>query len=393
MEPRLDAFRLPQQALAKTPLFKPTHKPDSSMNSPSTSAPVPTDPESEAGGGGLPTDEERRQQVRDAFAGEPVEASTREVYLRHWRAFASWCEGEGRVPLPATTETVQDFALSQGADGLSISTIRGRLAAVGFFHRENDHSDPTTSERVENTLGHLSKRLGTPAEKKKALRADDVADMVRSLPGRPQEQSAGGAEGERPDPDRSGTADARFLRGVRDRALILVGFAGALRRSELAGIEVEHVRFNPKGFELLIPKSKGDSEGEGQIVGINRGESVDLCPVRALRRWKSAASIGAGPVFRSVPNHGIVAPDERAKPISGQAVADAVKRAAEGAGLDTEKISGHSLRRGHLTTAARNGADLVDLQRQARHADPRTTAEYIEDANRMETNTSTRLGL
>jgi integrase len=363
------------------------------MNSPSTSAPVPTDPESEAGGGGLPTDEERRQQIRDAFAGEPVEASTREVYLRHWRAFASWCDHGGRTPLPATTETVQDFALAQGADGLAISTIRGRLAAVGFFHRENDYSDPTASETIENTLGHLSKQLGTPAEKKKALRSEDIADMVRSLPGSPQAAGSEAGSGKRPDATRSGTADARFLRGVRDRALILVGFAGALRRSELAGMNVSWLSFNPKGFEIEIPKSKGDSEGEGQIVGINRGESVDLCPVRALRRWKSAASIDAGPVFRSVPNHGLVAPDERAEPISGQAVADAVKRAAEGAGLSAEKISGHSLRRGHLTTAARNGAELVGLQRQARHADPRTTAEYIEDANRMETNTSRHLGL
>ncbi len=345
-----------------------------------TEAAVPAHPE-----GGLPTDEERRQQIRDVFAGEAVAASTRKVYLRHWDAFSQWCDKDGRTPLPASTETVQDFALAQGADGLAISTIRGRLAAVGFFHRENDFPDPTASETVENTMGHLSRRLGTPAEKKKALRSEDISDMVRALPGSPE----GGA----PDGDRSGTADARRLRGIRDRALILVGFAGALRRSELAGMEREHVTFNPKGFELLIPRSKGDTEGEGQRVGINRGESVDLCPVRALRRWTEAAGIDAGPIFRSVPNHGIVAPDDRAEPISGQAVADAVKRAAENVGLDTEKISGHSLRRGHLTTAARNGAELVDLQKQARHADPRTTAEYVEDANRMETNTSRHLGL
>lgn len=338
--------------------------------------------------GGLPADEKRRQRVRDLFAGEPVAPSTRKVYLRHWDAFAAWCDEDGRTPLPAMTETVQDFALSQGADGLAISTIRGRLAAVGFFHRENDFSDPTASETIENTMERLARRFGSPAEKKKALRSDDIADMVRALPGSP--------EGSAPDGDRSGTADARRLRGIRDRALILVGFAGAFRRSELAGMEVSWLSFNPKGFEVEIPRSKGDAEGEGQIVGISRGESVDLCPVRALRRWMDAAvptGIEEGPIFRSVPNHGIVAPDERAEPISGQAVADAVKRAADNVGLDTEKISGHSLRRGHLTTAARNGAELVDLQRQARHADPRTTAEYVEDANRMETNTSRHLGL
>lgn len=332
-------------------------------------------------------------EVLEWLGRESVAPSTERVYLRHWNAFASWCEGEGRAPLPATEETVQRFAAAQAGGGLAISTIRGRLAAVGFIHRTKGHEDPTVSETIENTVENLSRRLGAPAEKKKALQSDDIADMVRSLPGSPKAAGSEAGSGKRLDATRSGTADARFLRGVRDRALILVGFAGALRRSELAGMNVSWLDPNPKGFEIEIPKSKGDPEGEGETVGVNRGGSVDLCPVRALRRWKSAAGIEEGPIFRSVPNHGIIAPDERAEPISGQAVADAVKRAAEGAGLDTEKISGHSLRRGHLTTAARNGADLVDLQRQARHADPRTTAEYIEDANRMETNTSTRLGL
>jgi len=343
----------------------------------------------EPAGGDVPAEVPSVKDALSALAKEPVAQSTADVYARHWRAFASWCREEGRTPLPATEETVQLYAATEAKRGLAMSTIRGRLAAIGFFHRNDGREDPTASERIENTVANLSRSVGTPAEKKKALRSEDIADMVRALPGSPQAS----ANGENPEGDRSGTPGARFLRGVRDRALILVGFAAALRRSELAGICREHVTFNSKGFELLIPESKGDQQGSGDLVGVTRGESVDLCPARALRRWLRAASIEAGPVFRSVPNHGLVAPDDRAEPISGQAVADAVKRAAEGAGLDTEKVSGHSLRRGHLTTAARNGAALPDLQKQARHADPRTTAEYIEDANRMETNTSRHLGL
>jgi len=339
----------------------------------------------EAGDEDVPAVKPTEEELLEWLGKESVAASTEKVYARHWRAFASWCEEQSRVSLPATEKTVQAFAAAQAAGGLSLSTIRGRLAAVGYIHRTRDFSDPTTSETIENTMERLARRFGSPAEKKKALRAEDITDMVRALPGSP--------EGGSPEGDRSGTPDARRLRGIRDRALILVGFAGALRRSELAGMKVSWLSFNPKGFEIEIPRSKGDAEGEGQIVGINRGESVDLCPVRALRRWIEAASIEEGPIFRSVPNHGILAPDERAEAISGQAVADAVKRAAETVGLDAEKISGHSLRRGHLTTAARNGAELVDLQKQARHADPRTTAEYVEDANRMETNTSRHLGL
>jgi integrase len=346
-----------------------------------SAAAVPSD----TGRGGLPSSPDRLDEIRDWFARKPIADSTRAVYRRHWRAFVKWCDENGRTALPASETAVQDYAIAEGSRGLAMSTIRGRLAAVRYVHRDEGHEDPTASERIEHTLGNLSRETGTPAEKKKALRAEDIAGMVRALPG--------SQEGGRPDGTRSGTADARFLRGVRDRALILVGFGGALRRSELAGIRRRHVTFNADGFELTLPRSKGDQEGEGAVVGINRGESVDLCPRRALQRWIGAATIEEGPIFRPVPNHGIVAPDERAEPISGQAVADAVKRAAEGTGLDTEKISGHSLRRGHLTTAARNGAALPALQKQARHADPRTTAEYIEDANRMETSTSRHLGL
>jgi integrase len=363
-------------------------------------APVPAGPEAEGPGagspedgdptGGVPAQAPTVQDVLDRFAQEPVADSTRRVYRRHWRAFAEWCAAEGRPALPATSETVRAYAIAEGARGLSPSTIRGRLAAVRFVHRAEGEPDPTAGREVENTVKNLTRQVEAPPEPKKALSSDDVADMVRALPGAP---SDGGASEEGTGGTPAGSPEARRLRGVRDRALILVGYAAALRRSELAGMTPAHLTFDSEGFEVFIPKSKGDQEGEGQTVAVRRGQSVDLCPKRALQRWIEAAGIEAGPVFRRVRNDGTFAPDGRAKPLSGQAVADAIKRAAKGAGLDPEKVSGHSLRRGHITTAARNGADLAALQRQARHEDPKTTAEYIEDARRMETSTSQHLGL
>lgn len=171
--------------------------------------------------------------------------------------------------------------------------------------------------------------------------------------------------------------------------MILVGFFSARRRGEVARIRQRHVTFNAEGFELMIPTSKGDQEGEGRVVGINEAEALDLCPIRALRRWLKAASIEEGALFRGVPRSGYVGSSS----ISGQSVAKAIKKAADAAGLDPEEYSGHSLRRGHLTMAAKNGADLPALQRQAGHSDPRTTAEYVEDAKRMEQSTSRKLGL
>jgi hypothetical protein len=156
---------------------------------------------------------------------------------------------------------------------------------------------------------------------------------------------------------------------------------------------MEHVAFNPDGLELTIPRSKTDPEGTGAIVGVNHAQDSELCPVTAVRDWTNAAGIESGPIFRAVPRSAEIRSDHHAEPIAGRTVRNAIARAADAAGLDPEAFAGHSLRRGHLTQGAMNGAELHRLQLQARHADPRTTAEYIEDARRMETNTSRDLGL
>jgi len=196
-----------------------------------------------------------------------------------------------------------------------------------------------------------------------------------------------------PSPDAGPEAVAGYLRSLRDRALLLLGYAAALRRGELAAVRREHITFNPDGLELSIPRSKTDQEGAGATVGVNYAEASELCPVTAVRTWMGAAEIESGPIFRAVPRSAEIRSDETADPISGRTVRNAIARAAEAADLDPKDFAGHSLRRGHLTQGAMNGAELHRLQMQARHADPRTTAEYIEDANRMETNTSRHLGL
>lgn len=194
---------------------------------------------------------------------------------------------------------------------------------------------------------------------------------------------------EEPSPDEGPAAHGTYLRALRDRAIVLVGFAGAFRRAEIAGIREEHVTLNADGMEIFVPKAKT----EPRTVGINFARNADFCSVRSLRGWASAASIEEGPIFRAVPRSAEIAPDNQAEPITGKTVRNVIGDAAEAAGLNPEDVAGHSLRRGHLTQGALNGAELNRLMKQARHADPRTTAEYVEDAKRMETNTSRDLGL
>ena len=177
---------------------------------------------------------------------------------------------------------------------------------------------------------------------------------------------------------------------MRDRALLLVGFAGGFRRSELVGINVEHVEPMPNGIAVLLPKTKTDQHGRGRSVGILYGEDRATCPVTALGTWLTAADITAGPVFRAVDRHGNVASER----LSAGSVARIVKRSAQQAGLNPQVLAGHSLRSGHATTAASRGANDRAIMRQTGHRTRRTLDRYIQDGQLLnDDNSSGKLGL
>jgi site-specific recombinase XerD len=144
------------------------------------------------------------------------------------------------------------------------------------------------------------------------------------------------------------TLSPTSLIGVRDRALLLVGFAGAFRRSEVVSLDVADVTFSSDGLIVQLRRSKTDQEGEGRKVGLPFGSNPLTCPVRSLRTWLDAAAVVSGPIFRAVDRHANVA-DTR---LTDQSVALVVKRCAKAAGLDPEKYAGHSLRSGLATAAA-----------------------------------------
>ncbi|MEL6614593.1 MAG: site-specific integrase [Bacteroidota bacterium] len=196
--------------------------------------------------------------------------------------------------------------------------------------------------------------------------------------------------------------DARpgeVLRRRRDKALMLVGFAAALRRSELAGLQRENLSFTPDGLRVRVARSKSDQEGAGQVVGVAYGERAETCPVRALRSYLGAASSAldvqgrpsplSGPVFRKVDRWGRLG----AKAITGRAVANVVKHYAAAAGLNPALYSGHSLRAGFATTAARAGKPDRAIQKQTRHKSTAMLAEYVREGELFDDNASEGIGL
>jgi integrase len=204
--------------------------------------------------------------------------------------------------------------------------------------------------------------IGTAQQGKDALLTSDIRKMIDHCP--------------------SG------LRGARDRALLLVGFAGAFRRSELAALEVADLKFTAEGLVIDLRRSKTDQEAKGREVGIPFGADELTCPVRSLKAWLTRANIELGPVFRSVGKNGRLSQF----PLAPDSVAWIIRQAARRAGLAGD-ISGHSLRSGHVTTAARAGVPELVIMRQTGHRSVTTLRKYIRKGELFVVNGASKLGL
>ena len=186
-----------------------------------------------------------------------------------------------------------------------------------------------------------------------------------------------------------GYARPATSRGIcRDRALLLVGFSGGFRRSELVALDVADVTDTEDGLKILIRRSKTDQEGEGRTLGIPYGSDPKTCPVRAYRKWIETAGITEGPVFRAF-RHGAWAADA----LTDRVIALVVKKAAVRVGIEAAGLAGHSLRAGHATTASRNGASEASIMRQTGHRSVQMVRRYIREGSLFHDNAGAKLGL
>jgi len=270
--------------------------------------------------------------------------ATRRAYLSDFRDFFTWCEAVQAEPLPASIETTAAYLAQLADKGLKASTINRRAAAIGYVHRAKGFEPPTNAEPVKAVLRGIRRRLGAAVNRKDPATATAIARMVRRIP--------------------------ETLQGKRDRALLLLGFAAALRRSELVALDVADLERAPEGIIVHIRRSKTDQEGEGHQIAVPRGSK--LKPVEALEDWLRSARIEEGPVFRSIRKGG----SSTGNRLSDNSVALIVKRHADAAGLDPDTMSGHSLRAGFVTSALENGADLLKVMDVTRHREVKTLKAY-----------------
>ena len=361
--------------------------------------------------GDAPVEDSFAQDVSGAkdFSEKALSERTRKAYRRAWSDFTGYCEGIGKEPLPARPVTVAAYInnrararpTARGAsadrsdEGLSASTLEQRLAAIKYYHESEGRASPTDHPQVSRVMQGIRNDTGRqealPRVEAAPLVSSDLKQALEVLPG------SGAAP-----PQSETAACAKWLRGRRDRALLLLGFATALRPRELISVEKKHVARGAKGKSegliIHIPRSKADQEAKGQRVTAlkNEGDST-YCPVRALSRWRRAASIEEGPLFRGVRRDGRVLPGA----ISYKTLNRLVKRACREAGLEPEgfseakrrRYSAHSLRAGHVTDASSRGAPDNVLMMQTRHADPKTLRKYDRPSQQLEESSSAFLGL
>ena len=298
-------------------------------------------------------------EAADLARGSRSPATWR-AYESDWRDFQGWCASHNLMALPAAPVTVGLY-LTGRAKALSVATLTRRMSAVSVQHRLAGYHLDTRHPAIRDVIAGLRRSKGVAPRQTEALTVPLARRVVATC--------------------QNGLSD------LRDRALILVGLAGGLRRSELVALDASDLTISEEGVRIRIRWSKGDQDGEGQVIGINHTSTV-TCPVAALEAWLKAAGIEAGRVFRSVDRHGRIGAS-----LSDRAVALILKSRTDRAGLDPQGFSGHSLRAGFATSAARAGVEERDIMATTRHRSATILRRYIRHGGIFSGNVTNRIGL
>jgi integrase len=295
--------------------------------------------------------------VSDQVAGyirESLSPNTQKGYLGDLAHFEAW-GGQ----MPASPEMIAEYLVAY-ADVLSVATLNRRLAALAKVHRSRGLSNPTSAEVVKSTLRGLKRIKGAAQRQATPLIKDDLFAVLEAT----------GSE----------------LRDVRDRAVLLLGFAGGFRRSELIGLNRDDLTLVRQGLKITLRRSKTDQSGVGRKIGIPHGRGR-WCAVAILQEWITASGIIEGALFRPVDRHHRVA----AKRLSGEAVCSIVRERVQAAGIDPRSYSGHSLRAGLATSAAQAGVSSWKIRQQTGHASDAMLARYIRDGELFKGNAAAAL--
>ena len=290
-------------------------------------------------------------------------SNTLKAYHADWKDFTDWCGWKSVRSLPAEPETITNY-INDLADDAKANTVARRVTAIsenhiaaGFIGDRN----PAKASMVRDALSAIRREKGTFQQGKAPILLETLYQIALCF--------------------------GDDIQSLRDRAVIMLGFAGAFRRSELARIQYDELTFTKQGMIVFVPRAKGDQLGKGSEIAIPYAPDNAVCAVSATKNWLDASGITAGPIFRPF----ISNMELRNTQLSDKSIALIVKKYAELAGFDPKYFAGHSLRRGFATSAAQHDVDTLTIMKQTRHKSEKMVHRYIEQGNLFRNNALTKM--
>ena len=294
-------------------------------------------------------------------------ANTFRAYKSDFRDFSLFCTKHGLQSMPTNPNTVTIYLTNLSNSGVKISTLRRRLVSISVLHKLKGHYlDTKHPIIIENLLG-IKRVKGSIQRGKKPLLINSLKKLIEAI----------------------NNDISPKIKKLRDKSLILIGFSGGFRRSEITALDYEDLEFVEEGLKILVRRSKTDQFGEGYLKGIPYFASSSLCPVKSLKEWIKISKINSGPIFRKF-NKGFSLSNLR---LSDQSVALLIKNYLNLAGIDNKNYSGHSLRSGFATVTAEAGADERSIMAMTGHKSTQMLRRYIKEANIFKNNALNKINI
>ena len=280
--------------------------------------------------------------------------NTLRAYQSDYNDFSLFCSKNGFQAMP-TQPKILALYITHLASYSKYSTLKRRLASISIIHKTKGHYIDTKHPIIVENLMGIKRTNGSNQKGKKPLLINDLKLLINAI-------------------DES---KEKNIRKIRDKALILIGFSGGFRRSELVDIEYEDIEFVEEGVKIFVKRSKTDQSGEGMTKAIPYFDNINFCPVKALNKWVVEAEIKEGKIFN----------------ISDKSVALIIKKYANYAGLDSHRYAGHSLRSGFATSTAESGAEERNIMAMTGHKSTEMVRRYIKEANLFKNNALNKINI
>ena len=274
-------------------------------------------------------------------------SNTLRAYQSDYKDFSIFCTKNGFQAMP-TEPKILSLYITHLASYSKFSTLKRRLASISIIHKTKGHYIDTKHPIIVENLMGIKRTNGSNQKGKKPLLINDLKLLIKAI-------------------DES---KEKNIRKIRDKALVLIGFSGGFRRSELVDIEYEDIEFVEEGVKIFVKRSKTDQSGEGMTKAIPYFDNINFCPVKALNKWVLEAQLKDGKIFN----------------ISDKSVALIIKKYANYAGLDAHRYAGHSLRSGFATSTAESGAEERNIMAMTGHKSTEMVRRYIKEANLFKNN-------